>query len=84
MFDVLGPCELLFEHRVIEVIARSIDARIATFLSVPSLPGYASGRAFLNPLLNVAVANRDGDAIGKGLVEGFLLSALHPKEAIAL
>jgi hypothetical protein len=84
VFDLLGPCEILLQPRVIEVVARMIDARIAVFLSVPASPGYASGRVLLNPWLDDAVRRRDGDALGAGLVEAFLRSVLHPKQAIAL
>ena len=83
VFDILGTCDLLLRPRTIEVIARMIDARIATFLSVPGLPGYASGRVLLNPLLDAAVSRRDGEAIAGGLVDAFLLSVLQPKQAIA-
>jgi hypothetical protein len=82
VFDILGPCDILLAEKVIEAVGNLIDARIATFLSVPGRPGYASGRVFLNPLLDAAVRHRDGDALGKGLVDGFLLSVLHPQEPI--
>ena len=84
VFDVLGPCEILLELRVVEAVARLVDARIATFLSVPGLPGYASGRVLLNPILDAAVRSGDGNALGTGLVNGFLVSVLHSKEAIVL
>ena len=82
--DLHGPCEILLEERVIEVIGRLVDARVPTFLSVPGRPGHAGGRVFLNPLLALAVGDRDGDAIGRGLVDAFLRAVLHPQEAIAL
>ena len=84
VFDMLGPCEILLRPATMEAIARLIDAGIATFLSVPGLPGWASGRVLLNPSVEQAVRDRDGDTMQARLVDAFLLSALHPKVRIAL
>lgn len=84
VFDVLGSCDLLLDHKVIEVIGRLIDARVPTFLSVQSLPGRSSGRVMLNPMLEISVGERDGDALARGLVEAFLLSVLHSQHAANL
>jgi hypothetical protein len=84
VFDLLGPCEVLMRMSSLEVIATLIDAGIATFLSVPGLPGWASGRVLLNPSLQDAVREGDGDKMRARLVDAFLLSALHPKVPIAL
>jgi hypothetical protein len=67
-----------------EVIGALIDAGVATFLSVPSVAGLTSGRVLLNPSLEDAVRRGDGDAMRARLVDAYLLSALHPKQAIAL
>ena len=84
VFDMLGPCEILVRPATLEVIARLIDGRVATFLSVSGLPGWATGRVLLNPSLETAVRDRDGDTMQARLVDAFLLSALHPQVAIAL
>lgn len=84
VFDMLGPCEILLRSATMDVIATLIDAGIATFLSVPGLPGWASGRVLLNPSLETAVRDRDGDTVQARLVDAFLLSALHPKVPIEL
>jgi hypothetical protein len=84
VFDMLGPCEILLRMPTMEVIATLIDAGIATFLSVSGLPGWASGRVLLNPSLEQAVRERNGDMMQALLVDAFLLSALHPKVPIEL
>jgi hypothetical protein len=38
----------------------------------------------LNPSLEAAVRDRDGDTMQAELIDAFLLSALHPKMLIAL
>jgi hypothetical protein len=82
--DVLGPCELLTQPHVIEVIARLMVGGVAVFLSVPGLPGQATGRVLLNSRLGIALRERDGDALARGLVDAFLRSVLTPAEAIVL
>lgn len=77
--DLLGPCEILMLPATLEVIATLIDQGIATFLSATALPGWTTGRVLLNASLGDAVRDRDGDAMQAGLVDAFLLSALHPK-----
>lgn len=84
VFDVLGPCTILLQPHVIEVIARLMVHGMAVFLSVPGLPGQATGRVFLNPLLDAALRERDGDALARGLVDAFLRSVLAVREAIVL
>lgn len=84
VFDMLGPCEVLLRPTTLDAIATLIDAGIATFLSVPGLPGWASGRVLLNPSLEAAVRERDGDKMQARLVDAFLLSALYPKVPIEL
>lgn len=84
VFDLIGPCEVLLWPATLDVIATLIDAGIATFLSVPGLPGWASGRVLLNPSLEAAVRERDGDTMQARLVDAFLMSALHPKVPIEL
>lgn len=84
VFDVLGPCGLLTQPHVIEAIAGLMLRRVVVFLSVPGLPGQATGRVFLNPLLDAALRERDGDALARGLVDAFLRSVLAPREAIVL
>ena len=66
-------------------MATFIDAGVATFLSVSGLARAATGgRVLLNPSLEAPVRDRDGDALQSGLIEAFLLSALHPKVPIEL
>jgi hypothetical protein len=84
VFDLFGPCEILLRSTTLDVMARLIDAGIATFLSVSGLPGWTTGRVLLNPSLEQAVRERDGDTMLARLVDAFLLSALHPKVAIEL
>ena len=82
--DVLGTCDILLRHEVVTAIARLVAAGVATFLSVPGLPGYAGGRVLLNPSLEAPVRDGDGDTLQRRLVEAFLRSAVHPKTAIEL
>ncbi|HUN40086.1 MAG TPA: hypothetical protein VMU81_07335 [Acetobacteraceae bacterium] len=82
--DILGPSDVLLRYEVVMVIVRLVAADVATFLSVPGLPGYASGRVLLNPSLLVPLHDGDGDTLRRRLVEAFLRSALHPKVAIEL
>ncbi len=84
VFDLLGSCEILLRQATLDVIARLVDAGIATFLSVSALPGWTTGRVLLNPSLEQAVRERAGDAMQARLVDAFLLSVLHPKVAIEL
>jgi len=84
VFDVLGPCEILLQPAALNVIATLIDAGIATFLSVPALPGWAGGRVLLNPSLEAVVRDRDGDRMMERLFDAFQLSALHEKVPIEL
>jgi hypothetical protein len=84
VLDVLGPCEIVLRHEVVTAIATFISAGVATFLSVPALPGYAGGRVLLNPSLQAPAQDGDGDSLKKRLVEAFLRSALHPKVPIEL
>jgi len=84
VFDLFGPCDVLLLPATLDVIARLIDADIATFLSVPGLVGWASGRVLLNPSLEAAVRERDGDKVRARMVDAFLMSALHPKVPIEL
>lgn len=82
--DILGTCDVLLRREVVTVIGRLVAADIATFLSVPGLPGYASGRVLLNPSLLGPLHDGDGDTLQRRLVEAFLQSALHPKVPIEL
>ncbi len=84
VFDLLGPCDILLRQQTLDVMATLIDDGIATFLSVSALPGWTSGRVLLNPSLEAAVRDRDGDTMQAELIDAFLLSALHPKTLIAL
>lgn len=84
VIDVLGGCDRLLPLETMEVIGSLIDAGVATFLSVPSLPGFTCGRVLLNPMLEDAVRSGDGDVMRARLVDAYLMSALHPKQAIAL
>jgi hypothetical protein len=82
VFDLLGPCDILLRQTTLEVMARLIDAGIATFVSVSGLPGWTGGRVLLNPALEAAVRDRDGATMQAELIDAFLLSALHPKVLI--
>src|SRR6185437_1559032 len=82
--DVLGGCHRLLPLEAMEVIGALIGAGVATFLSVPSVAGFTSGRVLLNPSLEDAVRKGEGDAMRARLVDAYLMSALHPKEAIEL
>ncbi len=84
VFDLLGSCDILLRQQTLDVMATLIDDGIATFLSVSALPGWTSGRVLLNPSLEAAIRDRDGDAMQAELIDAFLLSALHPKTLIAL
>ncbi len=82
--DVLGGCDRLLSPRVMEVIGGLVDAEVATFLSVPSLAGFTSGRVLLNPSVEDAVRAGDGDVMRARLVDAYLMSALHPKQTIVV
>jgi len=82
--DIFGACDVLLREEVVTAIARLVAAGVATFLSVPGLPGYASGRVLLNPSLREPVRAGDGDMLQRRLIEAFLRSVLHPKAAIEL
>lgn len=84
VIDVLDGCDRLLRPEVMAVIAGLVDAGLAIFLSVPSLAGLTSGRVLLNPSLEDAVRARDGDVVRARLVDTFLMSALHPKQAIVV
>ena len=69
-FFIVGPFESILKAGFAEAVGVYVEARVATFISIPGPVGHFPAKLLVNELVEPAVARRDRDLLLATLLDG--------------